>query len=105
MVTRTENYYEQFGREIGEVVKYYDLNIKLMTKLVEESKSNKKDILDNFAKQYSNYVIGQQLSETVRVDDIVWSDSWSQISLIVFNDNYGVDNILESELENYLKHL
>ena len=102
---RTENYYEKFGSQFSEVVKFFDDTIARMEKDLEEFKKTRQNHLDNFAKDNSNYVIGQKLSENVRIDDIVWSDSWSQISLIVFNDHYGIDTILESEVKEYLKGL
>ena len=102
---RKENYYEQFGSQFGAVLRFMDSQIDKMEKDLEKVKLGRQTQLNDFAKDNSNYVIGQQLSDTVRIDDIVWSGSWSEISLSVFNAHYGVDNILESEVEQYLKGL
>lgn len=100
---RTEKYYEQFGKDIGGIVKSVDVEIDKMQRDLDNFKSMRQNRLNNFAKDNSNYVIGQKLSDTVRIDDIRWCNIRSQISLIVFNEHYGVDNISESEVEQYLK--
>ena len=101
---RTEKYYEQFGKDIGGIVKSVDVEIDKMQRDLDNFKSIRQNHLNNFAKDNSNYVIGQKLSDTVRIDNIFWSDSFSRISLIVSNDDYGnTHTILESDVERYLK--
>lgn len=100
---RTEKYYEQFGSQFGEVMRNFDDTIARMEKDLEKVKLDRLTQLNDFAKDNSNYVIGQKLSDTVRIDNIFWSGNRSQIALIVFKDDYGIDDILESEVEQYLK--
>ena len=102
---RKENYYEQFGKK-GETLEIFDNEIVELRDKLKHFENRRKEFLDDFVKDNSNYVIGQQLSDTVKIIDVAWSDSSSQIVLIIFNDHYGNNHtILESEVEQYLKQL
>ena len=101
---RKEKYYEQFGKK-GTTLEIFDNEIGELKDKVRHFENRRKELLEDFAKDNSNYVIGQKLSDTVRIDGIFWDDIWSQISLMIFNAHYGMDNILESEVEQYLKGL